>query len=60
MRQAGGLQSTAIPAKKTRPRTATGTGPMCDQALVVTFWQLIAPVSGQAKVVAAVKCSKVR
>jgi hypothetical protein len=37
--------------------TATGMPAMCDHWLVVTFWQLIACVSGQANVELELKCS---
>ena len=52
-----GSDSTSMPMKNSKPSTATGTPKSFEYVRDVTFMQLTDPVSGQASVVPAVKCS---
>jgi hypothetical protein len=51
-RHAQGVVTAAMNTKKIRPSSATGTPKTTDCGLVVTFSQLMTPVSGQASVTA--------
>src|SRR6266513_2428979 len=59
-RHSWGRQATTIGTKNTSPSSATGMPNTVDCSLVVTLVQLTTPVSGQASVLDAVKCSTVR